>query len=318
MIVKSARLTLKHHRFEVTAVIVASLAIAAAGAWFNAQLLAVDVPEGCFEAFGYGPDPSPACGQAFQAFAAILVSNSAWFDPAVAVLPLAAGILVGVPLVARELESGTAQTAWSLSPSRWKWLLRQMWPVLIVGGVALAIAALSASVLHETRTNSFQPTIFAGLGFHGPLVVARALMAFGLGVLSGSLLGRSLPAVIVSSSLCVALIAFAAIGTREAWLRDQPGELIDLTTAHPVLLLEQFYRSADGSLLSEDDAYALIPGDVDDPEAWLADAGYVPVARAITAEKAAQWEPLEIAGTVTLGLALIAFTFPVVSRRRPT
>lgn len=318
MIGRSARLTLKHHRFELTAIVVASLAVAAAGAWFNAQLLAVEVPPGCFEGGSGARDTSPACGQAFQAFAAILVSNTAWFDPAIGVLPLASGILIGVPLVARELESGTAQTAWSISPSRWMWLARQLWPVLLVVGTAVAIAAMSASLLHETRTEWFQSTIFAGLGFHGPLVVARTLAAFGLGLLVGSLVGRSLPAAVVSASICIALIAFLAIGTREAWLRDQPGELVDLSTARPVLILEQFFRSADGSLLSEDEAYALIPGNVDDPEAWLSDAGYVAVARAITSEKAAQWEPLEIAATVSLGLALTVLAFPVVSRRRPS
>lgn len=318
MSVKSARLTLKQHRFEISAVVVASLAVAVAGAWFKAQLLAVNVPKECFDAFGGPSDPSVVCGQLVQSFAAILTANSAWFDPAVGVLPLAAGVLVGVPIVAGELDSGTAQTAWSLSPARWNWLVRQMWPLVIVGGAAVAIAAVSASSLHETRMNSFPPTIFAGLGFHGPLVVARALVAFGLGLLSGSILGRPLPAVIVSSSLCMALIAFAAIGTREAWLRDQPGELINLSTEHPVLLLEQFFRSPDGVLLSEDDAYALMPVDVDDPEAWLSGAGYVRYARAITAENAAEWERLEIAGTTLLGLGLTGLTFPIVSRRRPT
>lgn len=44
----------------------------------------------------------------------------------------------GVPIVARELEARTAQTAWSLSGSRLRWLLRQMAPILILLGVTVS------------------------------------------------------------------------------------------------------------------------------------------------------------------------------------
>ena len=43
----------------------------------------------------------------------------------VPVFPLVAGLLAGGPIVARELESGTARLAWSLGPSRLRWLAHE-------------------------------------------------------------------------------------------------------------------------------------------------------------------------------------------------
>jgi hypothetical protein len=57
---------------------------------------------------------------------------------AMKILPFGVGLLAGVPIVARELEMRTAQTAWSLNGSRLRWLIRQVAP--IGGVVALAIA----------------------------------------------------------------------------------------------------------------------------------------------------------------------------------
>jgi hypothetical protein len=48
------------------------------------------------------------------------------------------------------------------------------------------------------------------------------------------------------------------------------------------------------------------------------DRGYETVQLGITAETAAGWEPLEIAGTTLLGLVLTGGAVAVVDRRRPT
>ena len=47
-------------------------------------------------------------------------------------LSFAAGLFLGVPIVARELERGTARLAWSLAPSRMRWFLARMLPILVV------------------------------------------------------------------------------------------------------------------------------------------------------------------------------------------
>lgn len=317
--ITTARLVLKHHRFELLAVSMAALLIAIAGLWFNSQLLAVGVPDGCFEKWIHAAgEPDATCSQAVQAFSLILYSNSAWFDPAIAVLPFAAGALSGVPLVGRELEGRTAQIAWSLSPSRVQWLLAQIWPVGLILLAFVGLAAGSASMLHETRINSFPPVLFEGLGFHGPLVVARGLLAFGLGLLTGALIGRTLPALIVTTVLCGLLVLFAAATARDSWLRGQPGELVEASGPPPALIFEQFYRAPDGDLIGEEEALSLVPPEEIDPDAWLSEAGYAAVSRGITASKAAEWEQIELAATSALGVAVVVASFAVVHRRRPT
>lgn len=315
----AARLTLKHHRVEVGAVVIASIVLAAAGQWLNSTLLGFNVPQGCFDQWVQTEgEPAANCIAPVGAFAGFLFDNTSWFDPAMFILPFAAGTLAGVPIVARELESRTAQTAWYLSPSRSAWLVRQLWPVILLVGAAVALAAASASMLHNTRINAFPPSFFEGLGLHGPLVAARALLAFGVALLAGALVGRSLPAWIVAAIACTAFVAFSA-SARHSWLGLQESVILEQTETGSFVLLEQLYRAPDGTLLSEEEALALVPPEnVGSPYEWLADSGYVGVYRGITENKTRDWEPLEIVGTILVGTALVGATFAIVERRRPT
>ena len=47
----------------------------------------------------------------------------------------AIGLFLGVPVIARELERGTVRLAWWLTPSRWRWYLARLLPIL---GVVVA------------------------------------------------------------------------------------------------------------------------------------------------------------------------------------
>ena len=46
----------------------------------------------------------------------------------------AIGLFLGVPVIARELERGTVRLAWWLTPSRWRWYLARLLPILVVAG----------------------------------------------------------------------------------------------------------------------------------------------------------------------------------------
>ncbi len=317
----SAKLTLKQHRFELVSVVLAALMVGAAGLWLNAQLLSFAVPAGCFDAW-MGSQGSPdACVEPVQAYATFLYSNTTWFDPAMVVLPFVVGTLTGTPLVARELENRTAQTAWALSPSRGRWLTRQIWPTLVLVGAAVTFAAVAASVFHETRSSGFSSPTFGLPGFHGPLVVARTLVAFGVGLLLGAIVGRSLPAVILTAVASLVLVVFGAMGARDMWLRAQPHDMLtraDYDADQVVMTYQTFWTAPDGTHLDDEEAYALAPDGEEDPEAWLAGAGYEFGGVGLKSETASKWEPIEIAGTVALGVVLIGAAYPVVNRRRPT
>src|SRR4029077_18922465 len=59
-----------------------------------------------------------------------------------AVLPLLAGLFVGAPLIARELEYGTYRFAWTQGVSRRRWLLSKTLPLAAGAVVAAAVASL--------------------------------------------------------------------------------------------------------------------------------------------------------------------------------
>jgi len=320
--VRSARLTLKQHRFEIATAAGASIVVGVIALWVNARLAGIAVPDECFDAWrGVGGSAGPRCDELVQAFIEIDGEQAAKVMAATAVLPFLVGLLGGVPLVGRELEARTAQMAWALAASRRRWLGRQLWPIFIVLGVTVVLAAASTSVLEETRRR-LSSSFFEDFGLYGPLVVARAFAALGLGLMSGAALGRSLPAFIVGGLLSVVLLS-AASGMQQAWLHAQPLVAFDQETAYGIgfdgVLLDQGWRTPDGMIIRLVDAMALAEAaGAPDPNQWLTLEGYEVVPLGITAETAAGWEPLEIAGWCLAGVALIAATLAIVDRRRPS
>jgi hypothetical protein len=208
------------------------------------------------------------------------------------------------------------------SPSRTRWLARQLTPVLALLGIATVFAAAAASVLETTQAR----TVVEHLTLQGPIVVARALAAFGIGLLVGSVVGRSLPAFIVGMVLCVAL-AFVAEPVRLGWL-DARKVPID----HVISNGYSFgfaWRAPDGTLTPyNQDAFArLVPagavvgspnGEQDAFEAWLYDHGDQLLQLGVPDEVARGWLPIEFTGMSLIGLGAIGAAAIVVNRRRPT
>lgn len=316
---RSARLTLKQHRFEVGAGALGLILVGAAALWVNSRMLGVIVPGGCFQAwmntgpFGLGPE----CEIPVRLFFEINESEAGKVFGAMSVLPIAAGILAGVALVGRELEARTAQTAWGLAASRRRWFGRQLWPVLLVLGVAVTFAAFSASILETTRrVPSSYP--FMDLGLYGPIAVSRGFGALGLGLFVGAALGRTLPAFIIGAVLSVVLVSSAGVASYQ-WASAQPRVVLEGDDAETGMSFDSVWQAEDGRILTEDQAIPLVPPEgSDDPYAWLNAHGYRNVSRGITAETARGWDPIEIGAFAALGLVLVLGTLVVVDRRRPT
>ena len=115
----SARLVLKHHRFEVGAAVILGLLAAVAALVISYRLNSIGVPAGCFEQWlaGGGAEGAGDCAGPVQAFATINEDEAGKLLAFMAVLPFIVGLLAGVSIVGRELEARTAQTAWALTPS---------------------------------------------------------------------------------------------------------------------------------------------------------------------------------------------------------
>jgi ABC-type transport system involved in multi-copper enzyme maturation permease subunit len=320
VLLQSARITLKQHRFEVGAAVLAALLIGAAALWVNSRLTAVHIPAGCFDAAPGFDLQGSNCDRLFRERTKAGGEASTvlgWM----AILPWAAGLLGGVTLVGRELEARTAQTAWALAASRRRWLGRQLWPILVVLGVTVGFAAMAGSILSATRSE-LDPYLWLDLGAHGPLVMARAFAALGLGVLIGAALGRTLPAFVAGAVLSIAFVVGSVVA-REGWVNLQPQIVIEQTVAESRsfrgLIFEQGWRLPDGSILPDSAARDFAPADGSvDPNTWLLDRGYQVVYLGITAETQSWWEPLETAGSALVGVVLLLGAVAIVDRRRPT
>ena len=150
------------------------------------------------------------------------------------------GLLAGVSLVASEIEDRTASVAWSLAPSRTRWLIGRVAPMAILLAVLLVIAAIAGNVLQGARHPGVDPLLsFDNDGGRGPTLVALGLVAFTLAVLMGSIIGRVFPAFIASAVIFFVLIAFG-LGARWA-----------LVSSQAVIVDQKHWSGNDGSIMLE-------------------------------------------------------------------
>jgi hypothetical protein len=122
-----------------------------------------------------------------------------------AVLPLLAGLFVGAPLIARELEFGTYRFAWTQGVSRRHWLLSKT--ALLAAGTLVAAGVASVLVMWwRSPFDQLEGRIAPG-GFEieGLVVPAYALFALALGVLAGLVFRRTVTA------MSVTLVVFGAV-----------------------------------------------------------------------------------------------------------
>jgi ABC-type transport system involved in multi-copper enzyme maturation permease subunit len=114
------------------------------------------------------------------------------------IVPGLIGVLVGAPLIARELEFGTWRLAWSQTVPRSRWLTVKL--ALVTGGLIVLGAAITAVITWyrapmDQLTGHLQHNIY---DFEGLVPTAYILCAFGFAVLAGLLIRRSIPAMIAA------------------------------------------------------------------------------------------------------------------------
>jgi hypothetical protein len=131
--------------------------------------------------------------------------------------PVLAGLVVGVPAVAREIERGTAPLPWTLDGSRSRWLaIRSAILTAVVIGSFIPLA-LATDWLEGARSPLVDPAAsFADEGVRGILLIARALAGFAIGLLVGLILGRQLPGLIVGVVLGAVVLVGATV-TMDVW-----------------------------------------------------------------------------------------------------
>lgn len=174
------------------------------------------------------PNQNPNCGQIVGTFLdqyGFIRSAVGWLN----LIPALIGILVGAPLVARELEHGTQHLVWTQSVTRWRWLAVKL--ALILGAALLASALLTILLTwwrwpFDQLGGSFAP---AGFDFEGTVPLAYIAFALALAIAAGTLLRRAIPAMVVT------LAGFLAVRLPiEFWLRPMyQSPLTSVTGADP-------------------------------------------------------------------------------------
>jgi hypothetical protein len=129
-------------------------------------------------------------------------------------LPALIGIFWGAPLVAHELETGTHRLAWTQSVTRARWLAVKLG---LVGLASVAVAGLFSlaltwwsSPLDLVNGNRFT-SVFDQRGI---VPIGYAAFAFALGVTTGVLIRRTLPAMATTLGVFVVARVIVTFGLR--------------------------------------------------------------------------------------------------------
>jgi hypothetical protein len=122
-----------------------------------------------------------------------------------AALPALAGVFVGAPLLARELEHGTLRFAWTQGVTRRRWLLSK---TALLAVATIAAGALASALVmwwrspFDTLEGRMSPS---GFDIEGLVVPSYALFALAAGVLAGLLFRRTVAA------MTATLVVFGAV-----------------------------------------------------------------------------------------------------------
>jgi hypothetical protein len=291
--IRDAWLAFKLHRFEVVTVVALSLGLGIVALVVWRMLEGMSGPPRCIEDRFLIPVP-PECANTESA---VFISNeyAGKVMAAMAALPFVGGVLLGVPLVAPELERRTASLVWSLSGSRGRWFLGRLAPFAILLAAVLSVPAVAAGLLEGVLPGGYDPAAsFMDYGLRGPVVVARGLFALGIAVLAGAVIGRVLPALIVSGIACV--IAFNAHGVLMPF-----GQRIELLPAMSLSGAQERYD------------FTVYTG----PEVFTGDASTESPRYGVPGERLREVEAREVAVLVVGFLVLAGVSLVVVDRRRP-
>lgn len=217
-----AWLTWHQHR----TVIIAGLAIAAAvtGSMLYVAARVTAISQGC----GNAACPDGSAQKALLGGTFGLATLSTYLTLAVMLLPLLAGMFLGVPLLAREHEQRTLLLAWSqdVTPQRWLWTkLAVLGAMTAAAGAAVSAAAGHLAAVVSTATGQ---SLFSGNAFlvTGMLPLAQSVVWLAVGVALGAAFRRTLPAIFT-----------ALIGYGAAYLlveRVYPSFMAPLTALTPL------------------------------------------------------------------------------------
>jgi hypothetical protein len=164
-------------------------------------------------------------------------------------VPFAIGGFLGAPLLARELETGTWQLAWTQAVPRMRWLTAKL---AALGLLTVALTAVFSGLTSWYREplNLFGRFEIDGFDVSGVVPFGYALFAFAVAVTAGAMLRRSLAAV------ATGLVAFVVA-------RVTVAVLLRPHYRTPISLVEEIPAGSRGVQIG-----------TDNPRDWTLDEGF--------------------------------------------
>lgn len=239
--------------------------------------------------------------------------------------PFALGLILGIPVIAREIEGRTAGIAWTLSRSRARWLIQRVLPLLV--GVIVLAAAIGIGSEFVTRANPFADYAanpgFADYTARGWLLPGRAVAVLMLAIAIGAMVPRQLPALLLAVGVTVALFVGLTVGM-DAWMTaearpipfEEENSRFGPFSDGPRIFDVAYREDATGKVISMNDFYNRY-GDVALPDGESDPPGFTQVAIGIPGSQYAPWVLRESAILGALAVVGGGLATLVVARRRP-
>lgn len=280
------------------------------------------------------PVSSALCAQVANNFLDTYAPGTGWVLGLMQVIPALVGAFAGVPILARELETGTFRYAWTQGFGRVRWTVAKL--VLLALAVTIAGGAFSALVSWYVQpilaagdsNGPLYPTLFDLLGV---ALAAWTLTAFAIGVLAGFLIRRVIPAMFATlaawtglafvtglflrSHYTAPLVTSSAVIPAQAWVISQgwfrggtPASLDMINNT----LARVDVRAVTPELFQPGPA---TPATLGDPAQYLMQHGYTQLTTYQPASEFWPFQWIEAGWLLVLSLLLIATAVWLVRRR---
>ncbi|MEO8572062.1 MAG: hypothetical protein ABI553_10240 [Chloroflexota bacterium] len=305
----ASRLTYRINRFEIRAILAATIlstvVTAAILTWMTSSGYAACV-------INFTDTPSVACLNLMDigAWANRIVGLSLNLVP---LFPFLAGVLLGTPVIARELDRGTARLAWSLGPSRLRWFVERVVLMLVL----TLLACFAIGVVADWIVALYAPGVdlansFAQYHQRGILIATGGFLVASVAIGLGAVVGRTMPTLI----LALVLSGASVLAITEVSAKLLVNEAVPLEQSeggNNDLQLDSRFQLPDGRLVTWDELTVI------DPESMNAEFGpqYPYVALGIPGSRHREIEAREAVAEVVVGLAFLGLGAFVVGRRRP-
>ncbi|MCC6792244.1 MAG: hypothetical protein IT336_11175 [Thermomicrobiales bacterium] len=233
-------------------------------------------------------------------------------------LPLIAGLLIALPIVA-ELDSGAYRLAWTQSVTRARWT--QLKFGLLIGSGALFAAVFAA--VFQWWSSPGDPT-FGRLGrddydFRGVVPVGHMLFAIGLLLAIGAVLRRPVPTIAIAGAIYVGVRLPFILWVRSRLVTPLTERSSDLesVTGPGVWQLSWWWENAAGDRIGEQQFFELCPP-AGGPDALQACIDRNGLAQAMSYHPDSHYWPIQLIETAIfagVGLMLIGFAAWWIMRR---